>query len=57
MTRATSDGLSESRKPILCRVCSSDGFHERVGNELFDSVIRALPIRAANSVPKRAILF
>lgn len=50
MTRATSDGLSESRRPSWWRVFSSDGVHFRVGLMWFDADIIARLIRVAKSV-------
>lgn len=50
MTRATSDGVSESRQRRRWRVCSSEGFHDRVGLVWFEAEIRARLIRVANSM-------
>lgn len=41
MTRATSEGVSESRQPRRWRVCSSEGVHLRGGSERFDAETRA----------------
>lgn len=53
MTRETSGGVSESRQPSWCRVCSSEEVHVRGGFVWFEAEIRARLIRVANSVAQR----
>ena len=50
MTRATSEGLSKSWHPSRCRVCSSEGLHDRVGLDWFEAEIIARLIRIAASL-------
>lgn len=53
MTRETSGGVSKSRQPSWCRVCSSEEVHVRGGFVWFEAEIRARLIRVANSVAQR----
>lgn len=56
MTRATSEGLSNSWHPSRCRVCSSEGLHDRVGLDWFEAAIRARLIRIAASIAEGFIV-
>lgn len=50
MTRATSDGVSDSRQPSRRRVCSRDGVQVGFGVAWLDAEINARPILVAKSV-------
>lgn len=49
MTRATTEGLSESRQLSRWRICSREGVHVRGERERFDDEIRERLIELASS--------
>lgn len=55
MTRATREGVSESRQPSWWSVCSREGFHIPIGLDRLDTEIRARLILVAASPRERFI--